>query len=62
MQREKLVKIGAKVVAHGSYITFQLYRSARSGCRNMHRNIISRQLLTVGANIPKSRALEGGEC
>ena len=53
MLREKLVKIGAKVVAHGRYITFQLCRAARNGCRNMHRNIISRQLLTVGANIHK---------
>ncbi len=31
--REKLIKIGAKVVRHGRYITFQMADGAMSGAR-----------------------------
>ncbi len=36
MLREKLVKIGAKVVSHGRYVTFQLAEEQRceSSCRS----------------------------
>ncbi len=37
--REKLVKIGAKVVSHGRYVTFQLAEVAVS--RNLFRKILS---------------------
>ncbi len=37
--REKLVKIGAKVVPHGRYVTFQLAEVAVS--RDLFRNILS---------------------
>ena len=37
--REKLVKIGAKVVSHGRYVTFQLAEVAVS--RNLFRKISS---------------------
>ena len=37
--REKLVKIGAKVVRHGRYVTFQLAEVAVS--RDLFRNILS---------------------
>ncbi len=36
--REKLVKIGAKVVAHGRYVTFQLAEVAVP--RDLFRNIL----------------------
>ena len=36
---EKLVKIGAKVVAHGRYVTLQLYEVAVS--RELFRKILS---------------------
>ncbi len=36
--REKLVKIGAKVVSHGRYITFQLAEGAVP--RNLFREIL----------------------
>jgi len=37
--REKLVKIGAKVVSHGRYVTFQLAKVAVS--RDMVRKFLS---------------------
>jgi len=37
--REKLVKIGAKVVRHGRYVTFQLAEVAVS--RDLFRKILS---------------------
>ena len=37
--REKLVKIGAKVVSHGRYVTFQLAEVAVP--RNLFRKILS---------------------
>jgi hypothetical protein len=37
--REKLIKIGAKVVSHGRYVTFQLAEVAVS--RQMLANILS---------------------
>ena len=38
--REKLVKIGAKVVSHGRYVTFQLAEVAVP--RNLFREILRR--------------------
>jgi hypothetical protein len=38
--REKLVKIGAKVVRHGRYVTFQLAEVAVS--RSLFQNILER--------------------
>ena len=38
--REKLVKIGAKVVRHGRYVTFQLAKAAVP--RNLFREILRR--------------------
>ncbi len=40
MLREKLVKIGAKVVRHGRYVTFQLAEVAVP--RNLFREILRR--------------------
>ena len=40
MLREKLVKIGAKVVSHGRYVTFQLAEVAVP--RNLFREILRR--------------------
>ena len=37
--REKLIKVGAKVVSHGRYVTFQLAEVAVS--RQMFANILS---------------------
>jgi hypothetical protein len=37
--REKLIKIGAKVVSHGRYVTFQMAEVAVS--RQMFANILS---------------------
>ncbi len=37
--REKLIKIGAKVVRHGRYVTFQLVEAAVS--RDLFRKILS---------------------
>ncbi len=47
--REKLVKIGAKVVRHGRYVTFQLAEVAVP--RNLFRKILRRYqrlLMTTG--------------
>ena len=44
--REKLVKIGAKVVRHGRYITFQLAEVAIS--RDVFADILSRSKFTKG--------------
>jgi len=44
--REKLVKIGVKVVRHGSYITFQLAEVAIS--RDVFADILSRSNFTKG--------------
>ena len=38
--REKLIKIGAKVVSHGRYVTFQMAEVAVS--RQMFQEILSR--------------------
>ena len=46
MLREKLVKIGVKVVRHGSYITFQLAEVAIS--RDVFADILSRSKFTKG--------------
>ena len=46
MLREKLVKIGVKVVHHGSYITFQLAEVAIS--RDVFADILSRSKFTKG--------------
>ena len=46
--REKLVKIGAKVVAHGRYVTFQMAEVAVS--RRMFADILS--LITPAAAPP----------
>ena len=40
--REKLIKIGAKVVTHGRYVTFQLAEVAVS--RQMFQEILSARL------------------
>jgi hypothetical protein len=34
--REKLIKIGAKVISHGRYVTFQLAEVTVSRCRGRY--------------------------
>ncbi len=39
--QEKLIKIGAKIVAHGRYVTFQMAEVPRClGCVEIHRELI----------------------
>jgi hypothetical protein len=39
--REKLIKIGAKVVSHGRYVTFQMAEVAVAVPRQMFQEILS---------------------
>jgi hypothetical protein len=48
--REKLIKIGAKVVAHGRYVTFQLAEVAVS--RRMFAEILSSIARLRGPPVP----------
>jgi hypothetical protein len=42
--KEKLIKIGAKVVSHGRYVTFQLPSSLRPGMAKPCRTIKPRRI------------------
>jgi hypothetical protein len=46
--REKLIKIGAKIVSHGRYVTFQSGRS-RSVAADVRRNLFADRRLRAGA-------------
>ncbi len=65
--REKLVKIGAKVVSHGRYVTFQL--AEVTAPRNLFRKILSliddlrrRPAPAVAGKIEGQVKLTGGVC
>ena len=53
--REKLIKIGAKVVSHGRYVTFQMAEVAVS--RQMFAEILSLSPGFGGRRLPHDRAI-----